>query len=154
MPAMNDNVAIMARFVDECWNQRNRSVCRELLASEYEHYMPGAEQPTVGPDAYQQLVDGFLAGFPDTRFAIENVFGEGHYVCMTWTVHATHAGDFNGIPATNRPVVIHGVGVARIVNGIIFRIDSYFDNDSFTRQLDAPAQKAAESWQRTARQAS
>jgi hypothetical protein len=50
--------------------------------------------------------------------------GEGRYVCMTWTV-----------------------------NGVIFRIDCYFDNESFTRQLDAPAEKAASSWQRTARQA-
>ena len=151
---MNDNLAIAARFADECWNKRSRTICRELLAAEYEHYMPGSDQPIIGPDAFQELVDYFLEAFPDTRFAMDNVFGEGRYVCMTWTVHATHTGDFNGIPATHRSIIINGAGVARIVNGVIFRIDCYFDNESFTRQLDAPAERAASSWQRTARQAS
>jgi steroid delta-isomerase-like uncharacterized protein len=145
---MADNTQILMRFIDECWNRRNRSICMELLSGDYEHYMPGSEQPTVGPDAYQELVDGFLEGFPDTRFDIDEVFGDGERVCVMWTVHATHSGPFNGIAATGKPVVVKGVGVARVVDGRIVRIVSMFDNDSFTRQLDAPAEKAVESWKK------
>lgn len=150
---MADNKDIMARFIDECWNQRNKSICNELLTSEYEHFMPGSEQPTVGPAKYQELVDGFLQGFPDTQFEVNDVFGEGERVCLVWTARGTHTGVFNGIQPTNRSVLINGVGVGRIVNGRIERIVSMFDNDSFTKQLDAPAEKAAETWKKTARSA-
>lgn len=148
---MAKNTEIMARFITECWNERNKSICHELLSPDYEHYMPGAEQPTVGPDAYQQLVDSFTAGFPDTHFDIEDVFGEGERVCLVWTARGTHKGVFNGIEPTNNRVVIRGVGVARIVNGRIVKVLSVFDNDSFAKQLGASAEKAAESWKRTAR---
>ena len=118
---MADNKAILVRFINECWNLRSKSICRELLSPDYEHYMPGSEQPTVGPDAYQQLVDGFLQAFPDTRFEIDDVFGEGEKVCLMWIAHATHLGAFSGIEATNRRVVIKGVAVARVVDGWIVR---------------------------------
>jgi steroid delta-isomerase-like uncharacterized protein len=150
---MAENTEIMARFIHECWNVRNRAICKELLAPGYEHFMPGAEHPTVGPDAYQELVDHFVAAFPDIRFAIDDLFGEGDRVCLVWTARGTHQGAFNGLPPTNRPVVMQGVGVGRIVNGQIVRIVSMFDNDSFTKQLDAPAEMAAESWRKTARSA-
>jgi steroid delta-isomerase-like uncharacterized protein len=150
---MAANTEIMVRFIDECWNRRSRTICGELLSPDYEHYMPGAEQPTVGPESYQQLVDNFVEAFPDIRFEIEDVFGEGERVCLLWSAHGTHQGTFSGIAPTAKSVVVKGVGVARIVNGKIVRIVSMFDNDSFTRQLDAPAEKAAESWRKTARNA-
>lgn len=123
------------------------------FAPDYEHYMPGVEQPTVGPASYQQLVDSFIEGFPDIRFEVEDAFGEGERVCLTWTASGTHKGVFSGLPPTNRSVVIHGVAVARIIDGRIVRIVSMFDNASFTNQLNAPPEKAAESWKATARSA-
>jgi steroid delta-isomerase-like uncharacterized protein len=150
---MSDNKQIMSRFIDQCWNVRNKSISEELLAPAYEHFMPGAAEPTVGPKAYQELVDSFVEAFPDVHFEIEDVFGEGERVCLVWTATGTHKGTFSGIPPTNNSVIIRGVGVARIVEGKILRIQSMFDNDSFTRQLGASAEKAAESWKKTARAA-
>ncbi|WP_321473573.1 ester cyclase [uncultured Paludibaculum sp.] len=151
---MAANTEILARFIEECWNARSRTICDELLDANYEHYMPGVEQPTVGPAAYQQMVDTFVAGFPDVRFEVVEAFGEGSNVCLVWIARATHEGVFNGIPPTMRPVAIKGVAVARIENGRITRITSMFDNAGFAAQLSAPAEKPAEAWSRTARAAS
>ncbi|MGJ5813398.1 ester cyclase [Paludibaculum fermentans] len=150
---MASNPEILARFIDECWNARNKSIGSQLLAPDYEHYMPGVDQPTVGPAAYQQLVDSFIAGFPDIHFDIDDVFGEGERVCLMWTASGTHKGVFSGLPPTDNFVTIHGVAVARIVEGKIKKIVSMFDNASFTNQLNAPPEKAAESWRATARSA-
>src|SRR5215203_1824601 len=101
---MADNKAIMVRFINECWNLRSRTICKELLSPDCEHYMPGSEEPGIGPEAYQQLVDYFLESFPDLRFDIDDVFGEGEKVCVVWTARATHRGTFEGKKPTNKPV--------------------------------------------------
>jgi steroid delta-isomerase-like uncharacterized protein len=132
---MADNTAIVVRFIHECWNLRSKTIFRELLSPDYEHYMPGNGQPTVGPDAYQQMVEGFLKSFPDTSFEIEDAFGEGGKVCVLWTLRATQQGEFAGIDATGKPIVVKGVAVARVVDGWIVRIISMFDNSSFLQQL-------------------
>ncbi|MGH9627046.1 MAG: ester cyclase [Bryobacteraceae bacterium] len=141
-----ENKQLMRRFIEEAWNGRNKAVLDELLAPEYRHYMPGSPDPIIGPDGYKQLIDMFLAAFPDTRFEIEDLFGEGDRVCLLWTVHATHKGVFNGIEPTDRSISISGVGVGRMQNGRIVEIVSMFDNASFAQQLDADPIKAAEAW--------
>jgi steroid delta-isomerase-like uncharacterized protein len=140
------NKEILARFINECWNAHNKSICDELLSPDYKHYMPGVPEPTIGPAGYKQLVDAFLTGFPDTRFEVEEVFGEGDRVCVVWTARGTHQGVFNGVAPTQRPIEIKGVGVGRIVDGKIVEIASHFDNASFAKQLGTEADKAAESW--------
>lgn len=146
---MPDSKDILIRFIEECWNSRSRTICKELLAVDCQHYMPGADLPTVGPDAYQQLADSFLEGFPDTRFDVEEAFNEGERVCVVWTARATHTGPFNGIEATGNPVVLKGVAVSRVVDGRIVRLVSMFDNAGFTEQLGVPTRTASESWKKT-----
>lgn len=143
---MTENTALVVRFIDECWNKRSRTICRQLLALHYEHYMPGSELPTIGPDAYQELVDTFTAAFPDIRFDIEDAFGEGEKVCVVWTAYATHLGAFGGFEATKKPVVIKGVAVGRVLDGSIVRIISMFDNAGFAQQLDVRPEDAVQSW--------
>lgn len=150
---MSANTQILARFIDECWNQRSRTICAELLDATYEHYMPGVEQPTVGPESYQQLVDTFLAAFPDTNFEIVESFGEGARACLLWIARGTHLGDFQGVPPTGNAVAIKGIAVATFHDGKIIKIISMFDNASFAAQLSAPHHAPAESWSRTARSA-
>lgn len=145
-----NHTSLLIHFIDQCWNERSRTICRTLLAPDYEHHMPGIDDPMVGPDAYQKLVDSFVRGFPDTHFTIEEAFGEGERACVMWTMRGTHLGVFSGIPPTNRAIRVRGVAVAHISGGIIRTIHSMFDNASFASQLDdAPADAPAESWRQT-----
>jgi steroid delta-isomerase-like uncharacterized protein len=140
------NRELISRFLEEAWNHRNAAICDELLSPDHQHHMPGASAPAVGPAAYKQLIEMFTAAFPDTRFEIKEVFGEGDRVCVLWEVHATHQGVFNGIRPTQRNVTVPGVGVCRVRDGKIVEMVSLFDNASFAKQLDADAGKAAEAW--------
>lgn len=140
------NAALIGRFLEEAWNRRNTAICDELLSPDYRHEMPGSSTPSVGPASYKQLIDMFTAAFPDTRFEIKEIFGEGDRVCVVWEVRATHKGVFNGIRPTHRAVTVPGVGVCRVRDGKIVEMRSLFDNASFARQLDADASKAAEAW--------
>lgn len=48
------------------------------------------------------------AAFPDAKIALDDALQEGDKVALRFTLKGTHQGDFMGVPATGKPVVITG----------------------------------------------
>ena len=68
-------------------------------------------------DELEAMVRGITEGFSDARHIVESQVADGHTVAtrLTWT--ARHTGDFNGVPASNRPVRIgRPLGFGRLPN--------------------------------------
>lgn len=77
----------------------------------------------------------FRAAFPDVRYTMEDLIAEGDRVMDRWTVHATHLGDFLGIPPTGKAITFWGIDILRIVNGRIKEIWHLEDQVSVLQQL-------------------
>ena len=56
-------------------------------------------------------------------------------VMIEWTVTATHEGEFNGIPATNREIELRGMSKTSIRDGEIVEDRVYHDFHAFLEQL-------------------
>ena len=52
-----------------------------------------------------------------------------------FTVHGTQTGEFNGIPATGRPITLQGIDIHRLENGRIKEIWWGYDNLGTLQQL-------------------
>jgi predicted ester cyclase len=61
----------------------------------------------------------FYAAFPDYTHVIDDVVAEGDWVAVRLTFHATHQGEFQGIPATGNTVTYGGAHFGRLVDGRI-----------------------------------
>ncbi len=57
------------------------------------------------------------AAFPDIESVIHDQIAEGDMVVTRKTFRGTHVGDFMGIPATGKPVVIDAIDILRIADG-------------------------------------
>ena len=70
--------------------------------------------PGVTPDTggMKQVILRLRAAFPDAVVTIEDMVAEDDRVAARWTMRGTHTGEFNGIPATGRPVTMAGFGTA------------------------------------------
>ena len=84
----------------------------ELVAEHYHDHDPGKEQDTLGMDALRRDIGMWRGGF-DFAFDIEDQISQGDRVCTRWTWRGTHSGDFMGLPATGRNVVMTGTTVFR-----------------------------------------
>jgi predicted ester cyclase len=62
---------------------------------------------------------GVRQTFPDLHITIEQQIAEGEWVVPRITAIGTHKGSWIGMKPTNRPVVITGVNVDRVVDGRI-----------------------------------
>lgn len=72
-----------------------------------------------GREHWKQLASGYFTAFPDFQIRLEDLIAEGDKVVARWAWHATHQGEFMGIPPTSKQVAVTGIGVYRIADGKI-----------------------------------
>src|SRR5690606_32046484 len=79
----------------------------------------------TGRDAYRERLPGFLAGFEDLRYEVEDVVADGGRAVATYRMTARWEG---------RPVDIRGAVRVEVQAGLITRRTDYWDSLTFLRQ--------------------
>jgi predicted ester cyclase len=63
------------------------------------------------------VLDQFFAAFPDMHVTVEDVIEDGDRIATRGRFVGTHRGEFNGVPATGRPVDVKYIDVWRVEDG-------------------------------------
>lgn len=90
-------------------------------------------------ESYQSL----FATFPDWDYTAEQLVVDGHSAAEEFVVHATHTGDFMGLPASGRRFEIQGVRVFEMKDGLIAYERRYYDFTGLLVQLGILRSKPA-----------
>ena len=109
------NKAIIRRVFNEMVNNGNLGIADELIGPGYVNH--GIPVPATGPEALKMAVTLFRTAFPDINLMLEEVVAEGDKVATRGYFTGTHQGDFNGIPATGKPIKTTYIDVWRLENG-------------------------------------
>ena len=119
----DQNKAVVFRFYEELWNDRNLDVADEIIAADcVTHQLQSGAEPvgvTRGTEAVKRHVAEWLIGFPDLRFTVEGMIAEGDQVMTRSVMHGTHTGTWMGIAPTGKGVSIRMMVVQRILHGKI-----------------------------------
>ena len=110
-----DNKALVRRFYEDAFNQRNLALVNELCSTTHVFHNP----PTTlhGREEFKQLLSVYLTAFPDARFTVEDEIAEGEKVTSRYTFRGTHQGELMGIPPTGKQVTVTGIIINRIAGG-------------------------------------
>lgn len=102
--SIQDNKAIVKRFIDGALNQRNFDGVQDLVAPDIVEYEALPEGVPTGIDGMRIMFNMTFSAFPDFRVTFQHVIAEEDKVVasMIWT--GTHEGEFMGIPATGNAV--------------------------------------------------
>ena len=117
--SIEENKAIIRRWLEEGWTNGNLSVADELIDPGFIAHVAGGQAVPSGPDGVKQIVAAWRTGFPDGRMVIDDLIGEADKVVIRMTWRGTHQGDFYGIAPTNRQVSVTSIGIDRVVNSKI-----------------------------------
>lgn len=131
---------LIRRFLKEIHNKGNLAAVEEFIHPAHVRHTnqtTGGGRDFHGPDGFRQAVEGFRRAFSGIHFTEEGLFADEDIVVLRWTFRGTHSGEFNGIPATGRPVTATGVDIYRIADGKIAERWAYEDG-SLMRQLTGP----------------
>ncbi len=129
---LEQNKALVRRWIEEGFNRRNLNVVDELFV---EGFVVNGQQ--IGREGLRKSMSRHLTGFPDLHVAITDVVAEGKQVAIWYTVEGTHRGEFDGVPPTGKQVSWTGVDLFRIGGGRIVEARFLSDALGLLRQLGA-----------------
>lgn len=142
------NKDIVQRIFDEYWLAGKTNVLDQLLASDVTNHELSKEAVS-GRNAYKEWANGFrqatATGFPDMKIVLDAIFGEGDLVAKRWTFRGTHTGEYMGLPASGKRVVMAGITIYRVEGGQVRETWWSYDALGMMQQLGAipvPAEQA------------
>lgn len=119
------NRALMQRFIEEVWNQKNLEVADEVFATNATS--PDAAMLPDGPDGVKIIAGMFFEAFPDFHMEIDFLAAEGDRVAAHFVQGGTHQGPLFGIPATGKTVSFGEMGILRLEGGKV--VESFYNTD-------------------------
>lgn len=138
--SLQENKALVRRYVEEVQSQHNLAAIDELFSPAFINHSNVADPP--GTEGTKRFFAMLFTAFPDARFTIHLQLAEGDQVMTYKTLHGTHLGDFMGIPPTGKQVSFDGVDVFTVVDGKLAEHWSVSDVLGLMQQLGViPASK-------------
>ena len=116
--SVEENKAVVHRYIEEVWNAGNLDLIDEMFAPEYTNHSPSPGQ-TPGPEGLKQLITMFRDAAPDLHLTVEDMIGEGDEVVTRWTARGTHQGELLGIPPTGKQIAMTAIVIERFSGGRI-----------------------------------
>jgi len=134
-----ENEALVRRWYEEVWNQRDMDVVDDILADDYVRYragIPFANEAGIADDL--QWVEMILAEFPDVTFTIEDILADGDKVAVRTITSGTQMGpmtDMGNAPASERQMTRENIAIWRVACGKLAEQWIVQDNLGMLRQL-------------------
>lgn len=129
--------ALLDRW-EAAWCGRDASAFAPLCDPGVQYEDPFTPGPLIGADELAAHAERLWQGFPDVR--VERA-GErladpaGRFVAAPCKLAGTHRGSLEGLPATRRFVVVHGVVYAELRARRLLRVRTFFDRYDAAVQL-------------------
>lgn len=117
---IRENKKVLLRFQQEVFNGADWSMetlHRNLTDDFVDHAAMPGDPP--GFEGVQMRFAAWASAFEDPMEDNIAIVGEGDLLGVMYNLHATHNGEFMGIPPTRREVVIPGMEVVRVRDGKI-----------------------------------
>jgi steroid delta-isomerase-like uncharacterized protein len=140
--SLDENKAIVRRFVDEIFVQGRRETIDELLADDFvAHTWPSTGHPK---DDLKNATERAHGALTNPRFTIDDMIAEGDRVAVRLTTGATQTGSFMGMPPTGKSYEISEIHIFRLRDGKVIEHWHQFDQMGMMKQLGAmPGEPAA-----------
>ena len=134
-PSEAENKEIARKYAVEVVTEGNLDVVDDIIAADHVQHNSAASEPLHGPDDVKDNVSTLRRAFPDAECVVEDMIAEGDMVVRPDRATCTHEGEFMGIEATGKEIVIGGIHIHRIEDGQIVETWSQGDMMGAMQQL-------------------
>ncbi len=113
---------------EAAWSGKDPAAFGEVCAVGIQYEDPLTEAPLEGLDALSAHAARLWSGFPDVRLQRtgERLTDE-HFVAAPCKVLGTHRAQLEGLPPTNRFVVVHCIFYCELQHDLLLRVRAFFD---------------------------
>ena len=123
---VEQNKAIYRNFIQTIFNEGRVEKLADFVGPDYKLNDAPPDTPK-GSAAIAQVVVMFQTGFADLKITLEELVAEGELLAARATTEGTHTGEFLGMPATGKKIMMRGLTMVRIKDGLVR--ESWVKND-------------------------
>jgi steroid delta-isomerase-like uncharacterized protein len=117
------------------WNAHDAAAVAAVFADDAVVIDSGVGE-VRGREAIRARVAGMLAAFPDLRLERRSLLVDDGANADEWTLTGTHLGEYSGIAATRRRIVVDGATFSRFgPDGLVVHDINYLDVAGLLNQL-------------------
>jgi steroid delta-isomerase-like uncharacterized protein len=110
------------------WSGRDPTAFADVCAAGIQYEDPLTDQPLAGLDSLRAHAQRLWTGFPDARLERTGErLCDGTFVAAPCKLLGTHREPIEGLPATNRFVVVHCVFYCELERELLFRVRGFYD---------------------------
>lgn len=121
---------------EAAWSGHVASAFAEVCAGGVQYEDPLTDQPLAGLDQLQAHALRLWTGFPDVRLERTGTrLGDGRFVAAPAKLLGTHREALEGLPATNRFVVVHCIFYCELQHDLLYRVRAFYDVYEAATQL-------------------
>lgn len=129
---MKNNKDFIQAFNEDFWNTHNIAAFEKYFSADFISHYPDGD---MNAEQVKGLCQAYFSAFPDLHITTDDLIAEGDKVVKVWTANCTNKGEFMGIPATGKRIVVTGIEVFRIKDGKIAENWVCMDNLGMMQQL-------------------
>jgi steroid delta-isomerase-like uncharacterized protein len=121
---------------EAAWSGRDSEAFAAICEEDIHYEDPVTAEPLEGPAEIGRHAERLWAAFPDARMERTGPrLSDGRYVAAPSKVLATHREALEGLPATNRFLVVHCVFYCELAHDRLLRVRGFFDLYDAATQL-------------------
>lgn len=132
---MKKNIELVQRLLKEQANQVDTSVYDSFFSPDVVIYGPAIDQKVRGLEELKKFEVSHNKAYPDKKYIVDGIFGEGDRVVVQWTCRGKHKGKFKGIQPQNPHFAVSGCSIYRISKGRIAEIWRFWDRLGLFEQI-------------------
>jgi hypothetical protein len=118
------------------WSGKDPDAFAEICNPRIHYEDPVTDEPLEGPEELGNHADRLWAAFPDARLERTGErLSDGRFLAAPAKLLATHRGSLEGLPATNRFVVVHAIFYCEVERDRLLRVRAFFDLYDAAMQL-------------------
>jgi steroid delta-isomerase-like uncharacterized protein len=121
---------------EAAWSGKDSAALAEVCAADIHYEDPVTPQPIEGIADLRRHAERLWSAFPDAR--VERAgerLDNGRFVAAPSKLLATHRAPLEGLPATNRFIVVHCVFYCQLEHDRLLRVRAFFDLYDAATQL-------------------
>jgi steroid delta-isomerase-like uncharacterized protein len=118
------------------WSGKDPEAFSEVCAAGVQYEDPLTPEPLAGIEQLAHHAGRLWGAFPDARLeSTGERLTDGRYVAAPCKVLGTHREPLEGLPATNRFVVVHCVFYCELQHEVLLRVRAFYDVYDAATQL-------------------
>ncbi len=113
---------------EAAWSGKEPAAFARVCSEQIHYEDPLVGEPLEGIEALCQHASRLWSAFPDARLEkLSDRLSDGRFVAAPSKLLATHREPLDGLPATNRFIVVPGIFYCEIEHGKLLRVRAFFD---------------------------